>query len=61
MVHQIPFNACLSQKKSAHQAASNASLRNASHDSCGFTMESERIWRGRELLSPIDVVEANRQ
>ena len=50
MIHQLPLNACPSQKKSEHQDASMAGLRNASRNSCGFAAQSERIWRGQELL-----------
>ena len=50
MIHQLPLNACPSQKKSEHQDASMEGLRNASRNSCGFAAESERIWRGQELL-----------
>ena len=58
-IHQLPSNTYPSQKTSEHQTtASIAGLRNASCDSCGFAVESERICRGRELLSDVSPVRA---
>jgi aminoglycoside phosphotransferase len=50
MIHQLPLNACPSQKKSELKSASKAGLRNASRNSCDFDLESQRLWRGQELL-----------
>jgi hypothetical protein len=50
-IHPLPFNARCSQKTSEHSTtASIAGLRNASHDSCRFSVESTHICRDRESL-----------